>query len=47
MHERSVGKQLRALGLRRLVPRPKHPKADLDAQEAFKTYGPPRLQEGS
>ena len=25
MHERSVGKQLRALGLRRLVPRPKHP----------------------
>ncbi len=36
MHERSVGKQLRALGLRRLVPRPKHPEADFDAQEAFK-----------
>ncbi len=36
MHERTVGKQLRALGLRRLVPRPKHPKADLAAQEAFK-----------
>ncbi len=36
MHERTVGKQLRALGLRRLVPRPKHPKADFAAQEAFK-----------
>jgi transposase len=36
MHERSVGKQLRSLGLRRLVPRPKHPKADLAAQEGFK-----------
>jgi transposase len=40
MHERSVGKQLRALGLRRLVPRPKHPKADLDVQEAFKKTSP-------
>jgi transposase len=36
MHERSVGKQLRALGLRRLVPRPKHPKADFDIQEGLK-----------
>lgn len=40
MHERSVGKQLRALGLRRLVPRPKHPKADPAAQEAFKKTFP-------
>lgn len=40
MHERSVGKQLRALGLRRLVPRPKHPKADLDVQEGFKKTFP-------
>jgi transposase len=40
MHERSVGKQLRALGLRRLVPRPKHPKADFAAQEAFKKTFP-------
>jgi transposase len=40
MHERSVGKQLRALGLRRLVPRPKHPKADPAAQEAFKKTSP-------
>jgi transposase len=36
MHERTVGKHLRALGLRRLVPRPQHPKADPEAQEAFK-----------
>ena len=36
MHERTVGKQLRALGYRRLVPRPRHPKADEAAQEAFK-----------
>jgi hypothetical protein len=35
-HERTVGKHLRALGLRRLVPRPQHPKADPEAQEAFK-----------
>jgi transposase len=40
MHERTVGKQLRALGLRRLVPRPKHPKADLAAQETFKKTFP-------
>jgi transposase len=40
MHERTVGKQLRALGLRRLVPRPKHPKADAGAQEAFKKTSP-------
>ena len=39
-HERTVGKQLRALGLRRLVPRPKHPKADTGAQEAFKKTSP-------
>ncbi len=40
MHERTVSEQLRALGLRRLVPRPKHPKADMDAQEAFKKTSP-------
>ena len=44
MHERTVGKLLRRLGLTRLQPRPYHPKKDLAAQEAFKTYGPPRLQ---
>ena len=36
MHERTVGKQLAALGFRRLSVRPQHPKADVGAQEAFK-----------
>lgn len=40
MHERTVGKQLRALGLRRLSARPRHPKADPVAQEAFKKTSP-------
>ena len=44
LHERTVGKYLAALGYRRLSVRPRHPKTDPDAQEAFKTYGPPRLQ---
>ena len=45
LHERTVGKYLAALGYRRLSVRPRHPKTDPEAQEAFKTYGPPRLQE--
>ena len=36
MHERTVGKQLAALGFRRLLVRPQHPKSDPDAQETFK-----------
>ena len=36
MHERTVGKQLNKLGYRRLSVRPRHPKADEAAQEAFK-----------
>jgi transposase len=36
MHERTVGKQLAALGFRRLSVRPQHPKSDPQAQEAFK-----------
>ena len=36
MHERTVGKQLAALGFRRLSVRPQHPQADDDAQAAFK-----------
>ena len=36
VHERTVGKYLAALGFRRLSVRPQHPKADPDAQEAFK-----------
>ena len=36
VHTRTVGKLLRRLGMRRLQPRPYHPKKDADAQEAFK-----------
>lgn len=36
LHERTVGKYLAALGYRRLSVRPRHPKTDPDAQEAFK-----------
>jgi transposase len=36
LHERSVGKVLRRLGLTRLQPRPYHPKKDAAAQEVFK-----------
>ena len=42
MHERTVGKQLAALGFRRLSVRPQHPKADVVAQEAFKKTSPPQ-----
>ena len=41
LHERSVGKVLRRLGFARLSVRPKHPKADEAAQEAFKKASPP------
>src|SRR5690348_16402498 len=36
VHERTVGKLLRRIGLTRLQPRPSHPKKDPAAQEAFK-----------
>ena len=36
VHERTVGKLLRKLGLTRLQPRPHHPKKDATAQEAYK-----------
>jgi len=42
MHERTVGKQLVALGYRRLSARPQHPKADPAAQQAFKKTSPSR-----
>ena len=42
MHERTVGKQLAALGFRRLSVRPRHPKTDESAQEAFKKNSPKR-----
>jgi transposase len=40
LHERSVGKILKRLGYRRLSVRPKHPKSEPDAQEAFKKTSP-------
>ncbi len=40
LHERTVGKQLAALGFRRLSVRPQHPKSDPAAQEAFKKNFP-------
>jgi transposase len=36
VHESTVGKWLRRLGLTRLQPRPFHPKKDAEAQEEFK-----------
>ena len=42
LHERTVGKYLAAEGYRRLSVRPHHPKADPDAQEAFKKTSPTR-----
>ena len=36
LHERTVGKYLAMLGYRRLSVRPRHPKADAEAQAAFK-----------
>ena len=42
LHERTVGKYLAALGYRRLSVRPRHPKTDPAAQEAFKKASPRR-----
>jgi transposase len=42
LHERSVGKQLAALGFRRLSVRPQHPRSDPEAQAAFKKTSPKR-----
>lgn len=40
LHERTVGKYLAALGYRRLSVRPRHPRTDPEAQEAFKKTFP-------
>jgi putative transposase len=40
LHERSVGKVLRRLGFSRVSVRPRHPKADEAAQEAFEKASP-------
>jgi transposase len=42
LHERTVGKQLAALGFRRLSVRPQHPKSDREAQATFKKTSPGR-----
>ena len=42
VHERTVGKYLTALGYRRLSVRPRHPKANPEAQDAFKKASPRR-----
>jgi transposase len=42
LHERTVGKQLKALGYVRLSVRPQHPKSHPQAQEAFKKTSPRR-----
>ena len=42
LHERTVGKYLAALGYRRLSVRPRHPKTDPEAREAFKKTSPRR-----
>lgn len=41
VHERTVGKLLRRLGLTRVQPRPYHPRKDGAAQEAFKKPSAP------
>jgi len=40
-HERSVGKLLARIGMRRLAPRPAHPQKDPEAEEAYKKTSPP------
>ena len=45
LHERSVGKVLRRLGFARLSVRPRHPKADEAAREAFEKASPRRWRE--
>jgi transposase len=47
LHERSVGKLLVKLGYRRLSVRPRHPKTDEEAQQAFKKTSPQRSRRGS
>jgi transposase len=47
LHERSVGRLLHRLGMRRLQPRPFHPKKNVAAQEAFKNVWPAPSARGS
>lgn len=41
LHERTVGKLLRRMGMTRLQPRPYHPKKDAAAQAALRKTSPP------
>ena len=41
----TLSRELRSLGYRKLSARPRHHAQNPEAIEAFKTYGPPRLQE--
>src|SRR5665647_2387468 len=43
-HERYVGTILKQLGFSHMSARPRHPGQNVEIIEAFKTYGPPRLQ---
>jgi hypothetical protein len=46
--EQTMSKELRGMGFRKLSARPRHhAKDEAAAAVAFKTYGPPRLQEVS
>jgi hypothetical protein len=40
----TLGRELRAMGYRKLSARPRHHAQAAGAVEAFQTYGPPRLQ---
>jgi transposase len=40
VHENTIGKWLRAFGLTRLQPRPRHPKKTIEAEAAFKKTSP-------
>jgi len=42
--KQTLGRELRAMGYRKLSARPRHHAQAAGAIEAFKTYGPPRLQ---
>lgn len=42
LHERTVGKQLQALGFVKMTVRPQHPKSDSQVQDAFKKTSPRR-----
>jgi hypothetical protein len=42
--KQTLSRELRAMGYRKLSARPRHHAQVEGAVEAFKTYGPPRLQ---